>query len=527
MKSYKNSLKFLIILLLLLGIFFRFFNLDKKIYWPDEAVTSLRISGYTRKELVQQAFNGHEINIEYLAKFKGINQDKTVIDTIKSLAVEEPQLPPLYFVVLRFWVQFFGDSVAAIRSFSAFISLFAFPCMYWLCRELFESPLVGWVAIGLIAISPFHLLYAQEARPYSLWIVTILLSSAALLRAIRLQTKFSWGIYAVCMTLGLYSFLFSGFVTIGHGIYVFIREGFRLTKIVTAFMLSSLAGLLALTPWTLAIMSNFSKTQGGTNWASQKASFISLTTMWAGNISRLFIDFGVGSDDPLPYFIPLIPFILILSILVVYSLYFIYRHTLKQVWLFIFILIAVTALTLILADLIIGGRRSGVARYLIPCYLGIQIAVAYLLANKLFSFNVNLKQQKFWKCAAVLLFVSGFLSCLISSQAQIWWNKGPKLTQYNLQASYIINQGTNSLLLSDDDPAYILSLSYLLYPKVRLQAVVKPRVIKISQKYSDLFLYKPSDEFRKILENEYNFKFEQNKELGSYQEKLWQLVKEN
>lgn len=45
--------------------------------------------------------------------------------------------------------------------------------------------------MALIAVSPFHVLYAQEAREYSLWTVTILLSSAALLRAMRVKTKLS------------------------------------------------------------------------------------------------------------------------------------------------------------------------------------------------------------------------------------------------------------------------------------------------------------------------------------------------
>ncbi len=42
-----NRLRFLIVMLLMVGIFFRFFNLDRKVYWHDETFTSLRISGYT------------------------------------------------------------------------------------------------------------------------------------------------------------------------------------------------------------------------------------------------------------------------------------------------------------------------------------------------------------------------------------------------------------------------------------------------------------------------------------------------
>lgn len=153
-----NWLRVFIVLLLVLGVFFRFANLGLKVYWEEEAFTSLRISGYTESELIQQVFKGQEIGIENLQKYQRPNPEKSVIDTIKGLAVEEPQHTPLYFIMVRLWVQLFGNSVAVTRSLSAVISLLVFPCVYWLCRELFESPLTAWIAVALIAVSPFHVL---------------------------------------------------------------------------------------------------------------------------------------------------------------------------------------------------------------------------------------------------------------------------------------------------------------------------------------------------------------------------------
>jgi uncharacterized membrane protein len=174
-------LRFLIIVVLVLGIFFRFANLGKKVYWIDESYTSLRMSGYTESELIQQVADGQVRNIKDLQKYQRINSEKTVVDTVKGLALEEPQITPLYFVATRFWVQLFGDSVAVTRSMSAVFSLLALPCMYWLCLELFESSLTAWLAVSLLAVSPFQIVYAQEARPYSLFVLMILLSGAALL----------------------------------------------------------------------------------------------------------------------------------------------------------------------------------------------------------------------------------------------------------------------------------------------------------------------------------------------------------
>jgi len=109
--------------------------------------------------------------------------------------------------------------VAVLRSLSAWISLLVFPRVYWLCWELFRSASVGWMAVTIVAVGPFHVLYGQEARPYMMFAVLVLLSNAILLRAIALQksparfkstfklSKAVWSIYAIALSLGLYSSL--------------------------------------------------------------------------------------------------------------------------------------------------------------------------------------------------------------------------------------------------------------------------------------------------------------------------------
>ena len=108
-------INYLIIIILVLGIFFRFVNLGEKIYWIDETFTSLRISGYRETELVREVSEKGIIGIKTLQKYQQINPDKTVLDTIWGVATEEPQLTPLYFVMARFWGGYFwhfcsGDS---------------------------------------------------------------------------------------------------------------------------------------------------------------------------------------------------------------------------------------------------------------------------------------------------------------------------------------------------------------------------------------------------------------------------------
>ncbi len=517
---YSSQLRFLIVIVLLLGIFFRFVNLDRKIYWHDEAYTSLRNSGYALPEVLAQAFDGHVMSIEDLQKYQHFFPKKGIIDTIKNGVAEEPQHPPLYYLIARFWVQWFGSSVAVIRSLSALTSLLAFPCIYWLCLELFESSLTGWIAVALIAVSPVLVLYAQEARDYCLWTVTILLSSAALLRAMRRLTLHSWAVYAATVALGCYTYLLFGLVAIGHGVYVAVTERFRLSKTFTAYLLASLAGILTFAPWLLIVITNPSQIHNGIGWASVKISPLFLVKRWAGIVSRIFLDFGLDSNDSLTSAIPLLLPILIVLSLVIYSIYFIYRKAPKRVWLFTLTLIGVTPLALIAEDLIVGGLLSTTARYLFPCFLGIQLNVAYLLATQVIS---SVKwQQKLSQIAMIVLISSGVLSCAASSQAEVWWNKGSSITKYDPQVAHIINQAAHPLLISNTDGGadvgYVMSLSYLLEPKVKLQLVIQPNIPKIADGFSDVFLFRPFNGLRDALKKEYKMEFVHR--AGE----LWQLA---
>ena len=503
-------LRFFVIILLVLGVFFRFVNLDRKVYWHDETFTSLRISGYTEAEFIKQVFYGKVIDVAYLQNYQHPHSGKSVIDTIKGLALEEPQHPPFYYAIARFWVQIFGSSVATTRSCSALISLLAFPCLYWLCLELFESPFVGWIALALLAVSPFHVLYAQEAREYSLWTVTILLSSAALLRAMRVQTKLSWLIYAGTIALGLYTYVFSIFVIFGQGIYVFVTAKLKFNQIFIAYVLASLTGFISFSPWFWLIATNLAKVKDAMEWSTQPMSLSYLINEWIYNLSYVFMDFWYiftyYPNSPFnwnfgKYLIPLI------LIFIGYSIYVICRQTEKRVSLFILILIGVTAIFLMLPDLISGGYRSTMARYLTPCYIGIQLAVAYPLATQLNPISTRW-QHRFWHFVTLALVSGGVLSCAVSSQAETWWNK--RTTSYDdLQVAPIINKASSPLLISESGDNAVgsgFALSYLVEPKVRFLFVFKSQIPKIPDGFSNVFLYEPSNNLKSALEQEQNSK---------------------
>lgn len=75
--------------------------------------------------------------------------------------------PPLYYLLLKAWRAAFGPSEAGLRSFSAACGVLTVLFAYLIGRDLFGRR-AGLIAAFLLAIAPFAVYYAQEARMYAL-----------------------------------------------------------------------------------------------------------------------------------------------------------------------------------------------------------------------------------------------------------------------------------------------------------------------------------------------------------------------
>ncbi|MGB7709146.1 MAG: hypothetical protein WBL95_06335 [Microcoleus sp.] len=96
----------------------------------NEAYTSIRAAGFTRQEIDDELFQNLIFPAPELPKYQRIKPGSTAADTIHALALEDPQHPPLYFLMARFWMQKFGSSLTATRSLPALLSLLSLPLMY-------------------------------------------------------------------------------------------------------------------------------------------------------------------------------------------------------------------------------------------------------------------------------------------------------------------------------------------------------------------------------------------------------------
>jgi uncharacterized membrane protein len=486
--------------LLLLGLFFRLATLDGKVFWVDEAFTALRISGHTEVEAVQ-AWQENPLTTagDLLQQYQFPGADTSVLGTIRGLATFEPQLPPLYFVLTRWWVELWGNSIVTIRSFGAIASLATLPLLALLCRELFSTSalppsIMVYVSMALMAVSPFQVVYAQEARPYSLWTFLTVLSSWALLRAIRLRKPLLWLVYGVTLTLSLYTFLYTVFVMLAHGLYVgwlnfqppkdenanAIPTDGTPDRSVGFFLLSAAGAILAFIPWIGAIARHWQQGLSLATWQRQPLEhrFLTLPLNWALHISRTVVDFnpdyGLGGTPLLPYGLVILAVVVGMG----YALYQLHQNASQATWRFVLLLLVVPALGVILPDLVTGGQQSMASRYFAPCWIGLNLVLAVALVHSL--------QYRLGQIILAGVLSLSVLSCATSALAPAWWNNQGGYIPYVAKA---INQAADPLVVSSSD-WWLLSLAHDLKPETAVQMVTQlDQVPEIAPDYTHYFLY--------------------------------------
>jgi mannosyltransferase len=130
--------------------------------------------------------------------------------TLREILVTrvDPVHPPLYYVLLHGWVDWFGDGETAVRMLSALFSIANIALLYFLMRRLQErrSDPMPLFAAALLTLSPINIWYAGEVRMYAL------LTTLSLMIGIGLvwRTWRGWLLYTTALTIALYT----SFVTI-------------------------------------------------------------------------------------------------------------------------------------------------------------------------------------------------------------------------------------------------------------------------------------------------------------------------
>ncbi|MBT9313234.1 glycosyltransferase family 39 protein [Leptothoe kymatousa] len=498
-----GAFKAAIAIAICLGIFFRFFHLDRKVYWFDEVYSTTRIAGYTIAEVRAELFQNQILPAPTLQKYQRPKPNSTLPDTVDVLIQEDAKHPPLYYGLANVWMRRVGHSIAMSRLLPALISLVALPLMFALGLELFSSQVVAALATVFLALSPFDILFAQTVRQYSLLTVIILGSSWALLRAMRLHKWQAWAWYAVACALGWYTHLFFSLTAMGHGVYVVMQQCFsrsparsfrhRLQPLIS-YALAVGCALLLYIPWMIALLTGGERTYASSNWLSSSVDFLYLLKFWILSFSSLFFDLDVGFNHPGTYLLRL-PFIALIAI----ALYQVQRHTSKGAGWFILTSVLVPFLALAVPDIVFGGKRSAITRYLICSFPGIQLAVAYL-------FGKYLLKRRIWQGILAIVLTGSIASCTVSAYASSWWSKGVSVA--NGKTAAAINRLEAPLVISDQgnsslNQGNLISLSYRLDDDVRLLLIDPDAIatgLALVNTSDNVLLYAPSSDLRRQAE---------------------------
>lgn len=116
--------------------------------------------------------------------------------------------PPLYFLILWATVRLIGYRELAVHLPSIIAGTLLIPAVYITGRELFDRR-TGVLAAALTAIAPLLIWYAQEARPYALFMLFATLAVWAQVKVLRDGRIRYWAAYGGLTIALLYTHYFS------------------------------------------------------------------------------------------------------------------------------------------------------------------------------------------------------------------------------------------------------------------------------------------------------------------------------
>lgn len=175
----------LLLIWIAVGASLRLLNLTGKPPWTDEFATLVFSLGNSFKTVpLDQA-----ISLETLLAPLHPNPANGASAVIHHLITEDHH-PPLYFVLVHWWMQLFPAdagyvSLWAARSLPALFGVAAIPATYALGFLAFRSRLVAQLAAAIIAVCPFGIFLTQEARHYALGMLWVIASLCCLVIALQ------------------------------------------------------------------------------------------------------------------------------------------------------------------------------------------------------------------------------------------------------------------------------------------------------------------------------------------------------
>lgn len=131
---------------------------------------------------------------------------------LPSVANVDPQ-PPLYYLLLHYWMETLGQSEFATRFLSVLFGVLWIPLIYLLGKSLGHSR-AGVLSAFLVAINPFQVWHSQDVRNYTMWPALSMMGLIFFLWALREGKIRYWAGYAGMTLLSLYTHYYDPFLVL-------------------------------------------------------------------------------------------------------------------------------------------------------------------------------------------------------------------------------------------------------------------------------------------------------------------------
>lgn len=208
-----------------IGLLLRFTELEVKSPWTDEFSTIVFSLGNSFRHVPLNRV----IPIDVLMQPIVPDPNAGLWDVTKHL-LSESNHPPLYFGLAHLWMKWFPldkfNLLWVARSFPAILGAISIPAIYGLGYLAFRSRLVGNLAAAMMAVSPYGIFLAQEARHYTLSILLVIASIGCLIICLqRIQAEKAlpvWlsVVWVVINILGIASHYFFGLSLLAEAIVI-------------------------------------------------------------------------------------------------------------------------------------------------------------------------------------------------------------------------------------------------------------------------------------------------------------------
>ena len=220
----------------------------RQTWWPPSSA-SLFVIGVSLIGLALRlpSFNdslfGDELSTNYVVNGFGVG---SVLHIVLS---DQEGTPPLFFFLT--WLTKGFDGIEGLRVVSLLAGIGSIPLTYMLgARTIGRAG--GMVGAALVALSPFQIFYATEARAYELTMFFCLLAAVLLLVAIDSGRVVWWVAYGLSVAAAAYSHYTSIFVLIAIFGWGFVaRAGSR-----KPLLLATLGAALLYVPWIPELLSD-------------------------------------------------------------------------------------------------------------------------------------------------------------------------------------------------------------------------------------------------------------------------------